>query len=285
VPLHHSTLWSIEANPAPSSIADALAPLQSGLVTLATVRGTPIELAQALRVLAEQNLIAVCDAESVADLEAIAFAALQTGALVAGSSALGAAVGRLTQHSPAPTPEALSTDSGPTTTPILLVLGTASEQGRDQLKVLAESGVTVIPLNAAAVLAGTIDLTSLSRELATGPVAVHLDNDPAERVESAPLGQAFARLLAPFTARHRLFLSGGATARAVLDAAGVRWLEPIAEIEHGAVMSRTDLNTLIVTRPGSFGAPDSLVTITDFLQSFVFPPHSDAIPQPEMDIS
>ena len=74
-----------------------------------------------------------------------------------------------------------------------------------------------------------------------------------------------------------MVLTGGETARAVLDALGVRWLEPLAEIEHGAVLSRTDQNALIVTRPGSFGEADSLLKIVERLSSY---PSSEAAPEP-----
>jgi 4-hydroxythreonine-4-phosphate dehydrogenase len=285
VPLHDTSLWSAEQTQAPQSIRDALEPLKSGLIDLATVRGTLARLIEALRVLSEQNLIAVCDAESNADLDAIAAAATQMGAHIAGSSALGAAVGRLTRHTPALPPGLHTLNSQLKSIPILLVLGTASEQGRDQLTALSDSGVTVIPLKASSVLAGTIDPTSIGVSLTMGPVAVHLETDPDERVESEPLGQAFAQLIAPLVSQHCLFLSGGATARAVLDAAGVKWLEPVTEIEHGAVLCRTDLNTLVVTRPGSFGSPDSLVMITNFLQAFLYSSSADTGPSSEMEIS
>lgn len=58
-----------------------------------------------------------------------------------------------------------------------------------------------------------------------------------------------------------LVLSGGETARAVLDRLGVIMLDVVAEIHHGAVALRADDGRTVVTRPGSFGAADSLVRI------------------------
>jgi len=61
--------------------------------------------------------------------------------------------------------------------------------------------------------------------------------------------------------RADLVLTGGETARRTLEALGVRTLEPIAQIHHGAVQCRTPDGRHVVIRPGSFGGPDSLVEI------------------------
>jgi 4-hydroxythreonine-4-phosphate dehydrogenase len=63
-----------------------------------------------------------------------------------------------------------------------------------------------------------------------------------------------------------LVLTGGETARTVLDRLGVHSLEPIHEIHTGAIMSVTPTGRRVVTRPGSFGGSDSLVTILHHLQ-------------------
>ncbi|MFD0489385.1 nucleotide-binding domain containing protein [Saccharopolyspora spinosporotrichia] len=63
-----------------------------------------------------------------------------------------------------------------------------------------------------------------------------------------------------------LVLTGGETARKVLDALGVRALRPVAQVHHGAVLSRTADGRSVVTRPGSFGDPDSLVRILRHLR-------------------
>ncbi|MEV1177987.1 nucleotide-binding domain containing protein [Nonomuraea sp. NPDC049784] len=58
-----------------------------------------------------------------------------------------------------------------------------------------------------------------------------------------------------------LILTGGETARRVLDALGVRELIPLDQVHHGAVHSRTPEGHSVVTRPGSFGDVDSLLRI------------------------
>ncbi len=64
-----------------------------------------------------------------------------------------------------------------------------------------------------------------------------------------------------------LVLTGGETARSVLDALDVADLVPVARIHHGAVHSRTPDGTAVVTRPGSFGDTDSLVRIVEHLRA------------------
>ncbi|ROS61493.1 uncharacterized protein YgbK (DUF1537 family) [Frigoribacterium sp. PhB160] len=64
-----------------------------------------------------------------------------------------------------------------------------------------------------------------------------------------------------------LVLTGGETARAVLDRLGTAWLVPLAQVEHGAVASRADDGRLVATKPGSFGADDVLVRLVDRLRT------------------
>jgi uncharacterized protein YgbK (DUF1537 family) len=147
IPLHESSLWSVEGKAAPATIADALAPLAPGLVGLNTVRGDTKELDQVLNELADQHAIAVCDAETMEDLDIIAAAALRRkGMQLAGASALAAALFRAVdstrplsarqidrdrgeRRAPSPTIEA-SLRRIAALKPVLLVVGTASTQSR-----------------------------------------------------------------------------------------------------------------------------------------------------------
>lgn len=87
------------------------------------------------------------------------------------------------------------------------------------------------------------------------------------------LSAALAALATAWPGRPDLVLTGGETARATLDALGVRELEPVDEIHHGAVHSRTTDGRSVVTRPGSYGAEDSLLRIATALR-----PHLAATP-------
>src|SRR5690606_11314872 len=74
-----------------------------------------------------------------------------------------------------------------------------------------------------------------------------------------------------------LVLTGGETARRVLDALGIGELEPLGQIGHGAVRSRAADGRHVVTRPGSFGGVDSLRDIVAALQPPTHP-HQEGAP-------
>lgn len=278
VPLHESSLWSAERRSSPPTIAEALAPLPSGLVDLETIRGDSDELDRVLDGLARRRAIAICDSESTDDLNIIAAAALRrNGMQLAGASALGAALSRavaaaeLSPERNAQTPQGGSPRPSPTPTPTLeaglraealqpalLVVGTTSAESQRQLQTLAESGIAIFAVSPAELLEGTANQTALRAALETGPVAVTISATEVDPETSHDLTSALARFVAPVARGIPLVLTGGDTARAVLDRLGVRWIEPLVEIEHGAVLSRTDNGALVVTRPGSFGGSDSL---------------------------
>ncbi|MCM3811782.1 hypothetical protein ND808_39170 [Streptomyces sp. DR7-3] len=82
-----------------------------------------------------------------------------------------------------------------------------------------------------------------------------------------------ARVIGDAVAAHHgavdLVLTGGETARHVLDALAVAELDPVGQVHHGAVHLSTPDGRSVVTRPGSFGDPDSLRQIVQALR-----PHS-----------
>ena len=93
---------------------------------------------------------------------------------------------------------------------------------------------------------------------------------PADRVlDPARAAAALADVAATVAvaAGADLVLTGGETARAVLDRLGTAWLVPLAQVEHGAVASRADDGRLVATKPGSFGADDVLVRLVDRLRT------------------
>jgi hypothetical protein len=144
---------------------------------------------------------------------------------------------------------------------------------------LIEAGVAEIRLPAAALLDGEWAdgwPDRLAAEVGAGPVVVRLDPDtpvaPSDsRKLSAELGELVGRTLAR-TGPVDLVLTGGETARRVLDALGVTRLTPLGQIHHGAVMCRLPDGAAVVTRPGSFGGPDSLRSILAALRASAAPP-------------
>ncbi|WP_344316272.1 four-carbon acid sugar kinase family protein [Streptomyces javensis] len=96
VPLHEGDAWRAEAVPPPTSVAQALGGLPTALVPLTTVRSSRPTLLTALRAAAVAGRVAICDAETDADLDAIVAASLADGPgmRLVGSGGLALAVGR-----------------------------------------------------------------------------------------------------------------------------------------------------------------------------------------------
>ena len=308
VPLGRTGLWHAEGRPAPASVAEALLsgsasagrtpPLTTGLVGLSAVRRGRDALAAELQTKASQVQVVICDAETPGDLDAVVAAAREIpGVRFAGSSALGAAlwrsltgrgeagapaqkpgagVGRSAVHAEAHAPGGQPRDAGFP----LLVVGSASPQSREQLSILTGSGAAVFSLHPADLLDGTPDLAPIQAALQAGPVAVSVEAAVVDPARSAGIAAALARLVAPLAAGRPLMLTGGETARAVLDAVNVRQLDTLAEIEHGAVLSLTETGSPVVTRPGSFGGPDSLRSIVEELG--FYSPVPTAAPKPSL---
>ncbi|MEU6132170.1 four-carbon acid sugar kinase family protein [Saccharopolyspora sp. NPDC047091] len=286
VPLHRGDSWRAETTAAPATLAALLDPLPCRVVPLAAVRSRGLD--EALRAGLDAGEIPVCDAETDADLDAVAAAALRAGPEVrlAGSGGLAAALGRALAHRatpepPAPEPPALEPTVLEPTAPetpgtdrahgLLVVVGTAERTAREQVRHLAGTGARHFPLEVTALLTADPDLAPITAALRRAPVV--LTADAADGVDPAR-SRALVRRLAD-TARRvvrgadrpvDLVLTGGETARRVLDALDVRALTPLTQIHHGAVHSRTSGGTSVVTRPGSFGEADSLVRIAAHLR-------------------
>ncbi len=64
-----------------------------------------------------------------------------------------------------------------------------------------------------------------------------------------------------------LILTGGETAREVLERIGIRALEPLGAQQHGAVVSLADDGRLVGTKPGSFGDDQALLQLYHSIQS------------------
>lgn len=298
VPLHEADLWNGEGREAPHSIEAAIAPLPTGTVGIALVRGDPLELDREIAALASRGAVAICDAATTEDLDRIAHATVRLDrAQPVGSSAFGYAVRKALLPADAaavspPSPhlevgarddvhgrEGVGSQRSPG--PVLVVVGTASAQGRAQLKALSDSGVPTITVRADELLAGSADSAAVGAALLAGPVAVTVDSTRVEGAAPAAVALALATFVTPVAGGIPLVLTGGATARSVLDSLGVRRLEPITEIEQGAVLSRTDQGSLVVTRPGAFGGVGSLRLILDHLAHL----NDDAAPAPQREVS
>lgn len=266
VPLPETDLWALESADPPATVAAALGGLPVRAIDLRTVRsgGVARELAEATA------SVAVCDAETQADLDAIVTAGLDAGVDVrfVGSSALARGLGPHLERPSATEGTTAPASSGP----VLYVLGTGSAAAVAQAERLQQaSGAVRIPIDArelatlegaaAAAIAGR-----LAEHLREGSVVVQVQPETGPRVAGAEVVSGLARLVVALLAAApawpvRLMLTGGQTARAVLDALGQRRLSLLQEVHPGAVLLTTADGALVATRPGSHGGPDSLVQI------------------------
>ncbi len=96
VALHEGDAWRAETLPPPASVAQALGGLPTALIPLTTVRASPPALLAALRAAVAAGRVAICDAETDADLDAVVEASLAEGPRMrlVGSGGLAVALGR-----------------------------------------------------------------------------------------------------------------------------------------------------------------------------------------------
>ncbi|MBD3007395.1 hypothetical protein IEJ02_25810 [Streptomyces sp. 5-10] len=182
--------------------------------------------------------------------------------------------------------------------PVLVVVGTAEPGAVEQVRRLVEDGaghqrlpltglladgppvrlpaltaaVTVVSLGASPQPPGPASAYEAASQ-AVAPASAPPSGGAAEPVSGRRLVLGLARAVEAAVAAHRgavdLVLTGGETARRVLDALAVTELDPVGQVHHGAVHLRTPDGRSVVTRPGSFGDPDSLRHIVQALR-----PHS-----------
>ncbi|WP_443095352.1 four-carbon acid sugar kinase family protein [Rothia koreensis] len=253
-PLRDSGLWSAEPEYPANEVASQLSPAPTRTLDLTTVRGT--HLGKALKQAAESGAVAVCDAESEADLDRLAAIGLDLGFTLAGAAGLAEATARrLASESFAPPAGAV-----PDRRDTLFILGTASAAAQRQVDRLEETGIRVHRLHPE-----QIDGFSLEHH---GTVAVTVDG-PVDPSNSESIITGLAHLAMRHHADRHLVLSGGETARTVLGVLGFSELVPLKQAHAGAVVSEAD-GRLIATRPGSYGPPTSLIdilTTIDLLQN------------------
>ncbi|MFI7149729.1 4-hydroxythreonine-4-phosphate dehydrogenase PdxA [Nonomuraea sp. NPDC050022] len=274
--LHQANAWAVDGVPAPTSVESALAPLPARVLDLATVRSD--RLSEAIASCARDAHIALCDAETDQDLDAILRAALTVPSVrLVGSGGLADALGRhlrslgpaAGEHPPVPGHGGVGCPAA------LVVVGSAEPVAAEQVRRLTEAGAVPVALPLAALL-GTPDGREPLPHIPLGDRAVvaYLDSagvvlPAASRDIASRLAEAVADAVRAYERPVDLVLTGGETARRVLDALQVRELTPVGQVHPGAVHSRTADGRSVVTRPGSFGEADSLVEIVRALA-----PHS-----------
>ncbi|MFI1735018.1 four-carbon acid sugar kinase family protein [Streptomyces acidicola] len=264
VPLHTTDAWRAEGRPPPRSVSHALDGVPTALVPLSVVRGGA--LADHLRACFAQGQHPVCDAETDEDLNLIAGTAHELGPDVRmlGTGGLAAALGRqLAPASETTTPR----PNGTAERPLLVVVGTAEPTAAEQIARLTAVGARHVPLSA-----GELTSSPTRRpDITPNGITVVSLTGPVSPASSRELVTALASAVAGVAGDSDLVLTGGETARRVLDALRITQLRPVAQIHHGAVHSHAPDGRSVVTRPGSFGEADSLSRIARALRPE--PPH------------
>ncbi|WP_458317633.1 four-carbon acid sugar kinase family protein [Mycolicibacterium brisbanense] len=202
--------------------------------------------------------ITICDAETDADLDRIVVDAGPDVQLV-GTAALAAAVARTLPAATVP----VSPRDGRA---VLVVVGTAAPSAREQIAALDPDGRATVTVGARELLCDKADPEPVRHALARG-TAVLTIGGAVEPAETTAVCRVLATYVADLqrTVQPDLVLTGGETARAVVDAIGITTLRPVHQIHHGAVVSEASDGRRVVTRPGSFGESDSLVAIVRYL--------------------
>lgn len=216
----------------------------------------------------------ICDAETDADLRAIAEAGVALGSPVLWAGAAGLArylpeAARLAHD--VPSQEVLVPARGP----VLFVVGSMSSVSHGQVTHLTAAGglhTLLIPPHVLRAGEGDAEwsaaLRALDEALSAGKdVVVQLGMEERVNVgEGLALCHALSRLVAPFAARiGGLVSTGGETARAVLVAFGAAVLRLRGEIEPGVPLSVTEGGASgphglpVITKAGAFGQPDTLL--------------------------
>jgi 4-hydroxythreonine-4-phosphate dehydrogenase len=209
----------------------ARAGLPAAHADLAMIRGrAPGEAIEAAFAAGARAL--VCDAETDADLEAIARAGMALGrrALFVGSAGLARALALCLPRVRGARCAAVRPR------PVVVVMGSASRVSVRQARRLAHSA-----------LLGPKDLL-LQLEWTRAPT-------PRDR----PVARRLGRLVAQAAPRAHYVLTGGETARAVLGALGVREYRLLGEIEPGIPYGIAPGGALVCTKAGGFGERDTLI--------------------------
>lgn len=274
VPLADTGLWKVEAQPAPRTVAQALAPLKTAKCTVEQLhRGELPSLLEKNR-----GRVVCVDARTDHDIDAIARSALVVDdLLVVGASAIIVACANEYEGTLDADVAGSASDLGqpaPTTSqsnsehrPCLTVVGTAAEGAARQLDELRRSHPTAlltIPSEELAIASAerlSRWATELADLLAQGDVAVIRKREPGGySISGTVLSRALAEVVSAAVRRvdAHLIVVGGESARAVLDSLWVRRLATVEEIHPGAVMLRDETGRYVCTRPGSFGSNDSL---------------------------
>jgi len=272
VPLEETDIWKTESRPAQSDILQLLATagLSCGLVDRSTVRSGSARLRHAILQSAKHVEVVVCDAETDADLYAIAEASLgePTVTALVGSAGLASQISRAICIPPEVACRKWSFGVGST----LFIVGTAASTSRQQAHVLESiPEVVTFHISPPVLLNSRIKQVEIIQSIQSGrDVLLMLEGEHCSNYGEQFLPKAFSDLLSRCSqSLGGLVATGGETARAALDALRIHRLRLLGEVEAGVPFSVADcwIRPLpIITKAGAFGSPESLVRCREFLR-------------------
>ncbi|MGX5716345.1 4-hydroxythreonine-4-phosphate dehydrogenase PdxA [Arthrobacter sp. MAHUQ-56] len=288
IPLAETDLWRAELSAPPVDVASLLRPADPASVQplgLAAVRSGTLTTRLAGLLNSNRPQVVVADGETVRDLESVAEALLDLHFSAGGRRIVLVGTGgtadvlaqrlatQLARNAQSvAVADATTAEPQETARPVLAVVGSASQTAQAQLAQLEANGFTVIrldPLDARAKSAHAARLAQVISDLRAGtPVVIAVAARKVGPSDSARIVRAlstFAAEAAKASAAD-LILTGGETAREVLDAVGRSSLVPLAAVQHGAVLSRAEDGTLVGTKPGSFGDDLALLQLYDAIR-------------------
>jgi 4-hydroxythreonine-4-phosphate dehydrogenase len=225
----------------------------------------------------------ICDAETDADLDAIANAAmvLHPKTVWCGSAGLARSILRAARFASL-TDHALRSASAPFSVagPALFVVGSPALPTHEQACALAAApGIVTITIPHALVLSNrpAAAVEEYARHIALSiqqgtDVLVRLDaQEPCATEDTRRLISTLARMLTPCADQAgTLVATGGETARAILDSWGIQRLRLLGELEPGLPWSVTEgwrRGLIVLTKAGGFGTPGTLLHCRDFVRA------------------
>ena len=286
-PLTETELWKAEASPPPTHIASLLRPNNPESVKaldLTEVRSGTLTATLAGLLNSDKPELMVADGETVQDLEHVVDALIELNFHAGGRRIVlvgtGGAADILATHltrCPPSEPHGSAVDSDipqaqESERPVLAIIGSASKTAQAQLAQLENQGFTVVrlhPHEAGAEDAYGTHLAHVSAALKAGNhVAVTVTEAEVNPAKAPGIVKAISKFAAEATTGTSadLILTGGETAREVLDAVGRSSMIPLTAVQHGAVLGRADDGTLVGTKPGSFGDDLALVQLYEAIR-------------------
>ena len=279
--LHKTEIWMSEKMKGRPYIPDMLtgSGLKCAHLNLALVRSPRAAFDRATNDAAQAADVIVCDAATDDDLRAIAEAAvtLQERALWVGSAGLAHHLPKVTALASSASPEVAHLPE--TVGLTLFVIGSASRTTRQQVaKLLSDSDIRSIVVPLAVLLDGpkrskwssyTLQLSQAAGR--AEDVILLCDSGPeVDLIDRPRLSQALAEMAETLRAKvGALVVTGGETARKVMDRWGVLDMQLHGQLESGVAISSTIVDGIrpltIITKAGDFGQRDTLLHCREWL--------------------